>query len=70
MKINCTSIRAYSQRAVIVQPGYNLFLMSIFVDGKTVHGSYLIKTYLVDNSDRDRSESPGKSTVGDRNDES
>jgi len=35
---------------------------------QTVHDSYFIETYLVDNSDRDSSEGPEKSTVGDRND--
>ena len=35
---------------------------------QTVHDSYFIETYLVDNSNRDRIESPWKSTVADRND--
>ena len=53
------------------RPGYN-FLTSNFADGKNIQ--FTIRTlsrptlYLVDNSDRDSSEGPEKSTVGDRND--
>ena len=50
--------------------GYKHFLTSNFADGKNIQfvARILIETYLVDNSDRNCSESPGKSTVGDRND--
>ena len=43
--------------------------MSNFADGKNIQFMIriFIVTYLVDNSDRDRIESPGKSMVGDRN---
>ena len=59
----------YAQRVVIVRPGYKHFLMSNFADGKNIlHDSHFIETYLVNNSDRDRGESPEKSMVGDRND--
>ena len=36
VEINCTNIRAYSWHAVIIRPGYKLFLTSIFVDGKNI----------------------------------
>ena len=70
MEISCASIRAYARRAVTVRPGYKHFLTSNFADGKNIQFvvRILIETYLVDNSDRNCSESPGKSTVGDRND--
>ena len=64
MEISCTSVRACAWRTVIFQPGYKHFLTSNFADCNehTVHDSYFIETYLVDNSDSDRSEGPEKST--------
>ena len=68
VEISCTSIRAYAWSVVIFQPGYKHFLMSNFADGKNVQFTIRnLSTYLVDNSDRDRSEGQEKSMVGDRN---
>ena len=56
-----TSARAHALRAVIVRLCYKDFLK-----GHSEHKSYFIETYLADSGDRDRSESPGRSTMRDR----
>ena len=70
MEISCTSTRAYAQRVVILQPGYRHSLMSDSAVGKNIQftNHILSRPKFVNSSDRDRSVSPGKSTMGDRND--
>jgi len=67
VEISCTSTRAYLVHAVIIRPAF--FDVNFFNWwGRSVCKLHFIKTYLIDNSNRDRSESPGKFLVGHRND--
>ena len=68
VEISGISARAHALRAVIVRLCYKDFLTSNLADrkGHSEHKSYFIETYLADSGDRDRSESPGRSTMRDR----